>query len=181
MTASLHAVTWFAAVLLLLLSCIQAFCIAFVLPFLFVCFSWYHAHIFEHVFVNTFFSPTSLVWPYRYIYMYNVCNNACGCVHILLLRGNTFVWAFWPCSFLFFLPSSQAKSHFFASVLYICLYKYVQRIMCPLPLLFVRATFVKLKVAGTTCFFKKFCAPPPTQSGACCTWWKQDLVGLNVL
>lgn len=53
--------------------------------------------------------------------------------------------------------------------------------MCPLPLLCVWAMFVKLTVAGTTCFFKKFCAPPPTQSGACCTWWKQDLVGLNVL
>lgn len=83
--------------------------------------------------------------------------------------------------FFSFLPSSQANSRFFASVLYICLYKYVQRIMCPLPLLCVWAMFVKLTVAGTTCFFKKFCAPPPTQSGACCTWWKQDLVGLNVL
>lgn len=42
-----------------------------------------------------------------------------------------------------------------ASVLYICLYKYVQRIMCPLTILCMRATFVKLTTAGTSCCFKE--------------------------
>lgn len=116
-------------------------------------------HIFLNMYLWTHFSLPPLLCGHIDIYMYNVCNNACGCVHTLLLRGNTFVCAFWPCSC--FLPSSQANSRFFASVLYICLYKYVQRIMCPLPLIRVQATFVKLKVAGATCFFKKFLRPSP--------------------
>lgn len=138
-------------------------------------------HIFLNMYLWTHFSLPPLLCGHIDIYiciMYvimpvDVC-IFCSCVEIPLCEH-------FGRAVFFFCPFHKPTHIFFASVLYICLYKYVQRIMCPLPLLCVRATFVKLKVAGTTCFFKKFCAPPPTQSGACCTWWKQDLVGLNVL
>lgn len=171
MTSSLHAVNAIYRSFYYDFSCVQAFCIAYMQAF-FVCFFWYHAHIFNMYLWcmwHDFFSHLSCVAISVYICIMYVIMLVDVCI-FLLLRGNTFVWAVGRAVVL---PSSQAASPFFASVLYICLYKYVQRIMCPLPLLFMRATFVKFTVAA---WKKKNCPvpPSPTQSGACCTWWKQD-------
>lgn len=56
---------------------------------------------FLNMYLQTCFSLPPLLCGHTviYIYMYNVCNNACGCVHTLLLHGDTLVGAFWLCSF----------------------------------------------------------------------------------
>lgn len=120
---------------------------------------WY----FQRVFVKharIFFSPTfPLVWPYLYIYiciMYviipvDVCIH-CSSVEIPLCE-HLALQLFFPAHHLHQIS---------ASVLYICLYKHVQRIMCPLTILCMRATFVKLTTAGTLCSLKgSFLCPLP--------------------
>lgn len=114
--------------------------------------------------MREFFSlPPFLLCGHIYIYiciMYviipvDVCIH-CSCVEIPLCE-HLALQLFFPAHHLHQIS---------ASVLYICLYKHVQRIICPLTILCMRATFVKLTTADTPCSFKKklFVPPPPSSA-----------------
>lgn len=138
-------------------SLLYCFCVSLSSFFLVVP-QWYFQRVFvkhARIFFLSYFSSCVAISIYiciMYVIMpVDVCIH-CSCVEIPLCE-HLVLQLFFPAHHLHQIS---------ASVLYICLYKPVQRIMCPLTILCMRATFVKLTTAGTPCSFKEsFLCPLP--------------------